>query len=259
MDAKGENVRALVRGLEILRFLNAAGAAKPAEIAKATDIPRPSVYRLLKTLEEAGYVLFSASDARVRVSPLASGLGDNAQARSKLCRAAAPHMVGFTDAQAWPLDLSVYHDLRMLVEETTHWRSPLSIDTNVAGSALPLLRSSAGRAYLAHIEPQEREIILNLLRTETDPDDAPFLSPHWLGHRLGEYQAQGFATRGPDIFRKKTSSLAVPVMMDGRVAGCLSVIWIASALSLAEASKRYVEPLRELAAQISQEAEAPSQ
>ena len=74
MAANSEIVRALARGLNILRYLNKVGATLPGEIASKLGLPRPTVYRLLHTLEEEGYVIWSASDARVRVSPLAAAL-----------------------------------------------------------------------------------------------------------------------------------------------------------------------------------------
>lgn len=251
MATRQENVRALVRGLEILRHVNDQGACRPAEIAKALDIPRPTVYRLLRTMEEAGYILYSASDTRVRVSPLASGLGDNSAGRSRLCEIATPKMVKFTDDHVWPLDLSVYSDLRMIVEETTHWRSPMSIDSNMAGATLPMLRSSSGRAYLSFCETREREIILQLLHKENHKEDKAFLDSGDLAHRFQQYRSQGFAVRGPRTFRPNTSSLAVPICHQDRVIGCLSVIWITSAISMAEAECRYVTPLVNLAEGIS--------
>jgi len=253
MTTRQDNVRSLVRGLEILRYVNDAGASKPAEIATSLDIPRPTVYRLLRTLEEAGYILFSASDTRVRVSPLASGLGDNSAGRSRLCEIAAPLLVQFTDDHVWPLDLSVYSDLRMIVEETTHWRSPVSVDTNMAGATLPMLRSSSGRAYLAFCEDRERSIILDLLRKEDSIEDGRYFETDYLDRRFDQFREQGYATRGPRTFRPNTSSLAVPILDEERVVGCLSVIWITSALSMAEASSRYVSPLSTLANEIATE------
>ncbi len=244
------NIRALLRGLDLLRFVNSQGSAKPAEIATAIGVPRPTVYRLLHTLEEAGYILMSASDTRVRVSPRASGLGDNYAAHSHICRVAAPGIAEFTDVHSWPLDLSVYRDLHMVIEETTHWRSPFSIDRNMAGLSLPILRSSAGRAFLAFLEDKERSIILDLLRNNNDPEDERFLLESWIASRLVQYRKQGYATRSSRTFRPDTSSLAVPIICEDRVLGCLSIIWIASAFSMTEAINRYASPMKELANQI---------
>lgn len=257
MAARRENVRALVRGLKVLRFLNSAGAARASEISTALDIPRPTVYRLLRTLEEEGYVLFSSTDTRARVSALAAALGDNSAARSRLCYVAGPFLSGFTDEHSWPIDLSVYEDSHMVIQETTHARSPLSVDNNMVGFALPMLRSSAGRAYLAACDARECEIILDLLRDQNLTEDRPFLFKRWLDENLALYAKQGFATRSPRTFRPKTSSLAVPIFQKGRVVGCLSIIWIARAVTMVDAAALYLNPLKQLAADIGEELVEP--
>lgn len=253
MASGSDSVRSLTRGLSLLRYLNKVGAARASEIARALNLPRPTVYRLLHTLEEEGYVLFSASDSRARVSALAAALGDNSAARSRLCHVAGPVLAKFTDTHSWPVDLSVYEDAHMVIQESTHGRSPLSVDTGMVGFSLPMLRSSAGRAYLAGCEPREREIILDLLHSENLPEDRPFLRDAWLADRLARYRQQGYATRGPRTFRPKTSSLAVPVLSGNRVVGCLSIIWITRAMSIESAASRYADALRCAAADIAGE------
>lgn len=250
MALSSDNVRALSRGLNILRFLNKAGAARVAEIAKELGLARPTVYRLLHTLEEEGYVLYSGSDARVRLSPLAAALGDNAPMRSRLCQVAAPILAKFTDAHAWPVDLSTYEDAHMVIQESTHSRSPLSVDPGMVGFSLPMLRSSAGRAYLSVCSSREREMIIDLLRAEAVVEDLPFLQSSWLDKNLTTYFKQGYATRGPRSFRPKTSSLAVPVLADDRAIGCLSIIWVTKAMSMEQAITRYAAALQESSTEI---------
>lgn len=250
MAPKSENVRALSRGLKILRFINKAGAARAAEISKELGLPRPTVYRLLHTLEEEGYVLYSGSDSRVRLSPLAASLGDNAPMRSRLCQTAVPILAKFTDTHAWPLDLSTYEDAHMVIQETTHSRSPLSVDPGMVGFSLPILRSSAGRAYLSVCSAREREMIIELLRAEAAVEDLPFLQSDWLDKNLTAYFKQGYATRGPRSFRPKTSSLAVPVLADDRAIGCLSIIWVTKAMTMDQAIARYAIALQETSAEI---------
>ncbi len=251
MSSSPDNVRALSRGLNILRFLNRAGAARVAEIACALGLPRPTVYRLLNTLEDEGYVLYSGTDSRVRLSPLAAALGDSSSTRSRLCQIAAPILTKFTDAHAWPVDLSTYEDAHMVIQESTHSRSPLSVDPGMVGYSLPMLRASSGRAYLSVCQEREREIIIDLLRAENITEDFLFLQKGWLDHNLTTYFKQGFATRGPRSFRPKTSSLAVPIIVDERVIGCLSVIWVTKAMKLERAIERYAVALQKIAIEIS--------
>jgi IclR family mhp operon transcriptional activator len=69
-------VRAFKRGLDVLQEVNRSGGIRAGDVARALDLPRPTVYRLLETLEELGYVARSASDERFRVTRLALSLGD---------------------------------------------------------------------------------------------------------------------------------------------------------------------------------------
>ena len=253
MPTGADNVRALTRGLNILRFLNRAGASRVAEIAFELNLPRPTVYRLLYTLEEEGYVFHSSSDSRVRLSPLAAALGDSSSMRSRLCQVAAPIITKFTDTHTWPVSVTTYKNGHMIIEESTHNRSPLSVDTGMEGDSLPMLRSSDGRVYLSACGAHEREIILDLIRAEGFPEDLPFLQKNWLSKNLNEYRKQGFATRSPPVFRLKTSTLSVPVLANERLIGCLTIVWVTKALKLLQAIEKYAPLLQQASKEISAE------
>ncbi len=253
---KNENVRALARGLKILRYVNAVGEARAAEIALHLDIPRPSVYRLLRTLEEEGYVYYSASDSRVRVTSQSASLGDSYAATSMVCRAAGPILARYTTTFTWPIDLSFYENAHMVVQETTHAQSPLSIDRGMIGYRLPMLRSSAGRAYLGHCDSTERELIIKHVRRLNNPEDNAFLVSSRLETMLADVKGKGLASRGPGTFRPQTASIAVPVIIHARVTACISTIWVSGAMTMNEAIGQYEGPLREVAAGIAEAAEA---
>lgn len=51
-----KRIRSLERGIAVLKFLNTVKAATVAEIAEATQIPRPTAYRVLDALIEEGLV-----------------------------------------------------------------------------------------------------------------------------------------------------------------------------------------------------------
>ncbi|WP_136661035.1 DNA-binding transcriptional regulator [Nitratireductor sp. XY-223] len=253
---KNESVRALTRGLAILRHVNAVGEARPGEIARALDIPRPTVYRLLSTLEEAGYVIFSASANLVRVSPLAAALGDGHAQRSELCQAAGPLFAAYGAKLVWPLDLAVYDNAAMVILETTHARSPLSIDRAMIGYRLPMLRTSAGRAYLAFCPEDERELILEHLRRLGDPADLAFLRPAWLNRMIRDAGTRGYTVRDAGEFRPQTASIAVPIRAENGVLGCVSMIWIRTALTTDKAVETSAGPLLEIAGKLSEAVQA---
>ncbi|MGO4854077.1 DNA-binding transcriptional regulator [Phaeovulum sp. W22_SRMD_FR3] len=249
---KSDSVRALTRGLAILRHVNAVGEARPGEIARALSLPRPTVYRLLETLEEAGYVVFSGSANLVRVTRLAASLGDGSAQTTELCQAATPLFAEYGARLVWPLDLTVYDNAAMVIQETTHGRSPLSIDRAMIGYRLPVLRTSAGRAYLAFCPEEERALIIAHLRRLGDPADMPFLEPLRLQRMLDETRARGVALRDAGEFRPQTASIAVPVCLQGNVLGCVSMIWIRTAMSASKALDSFAAPLGEIAARLEQ-------
>jgi IclR family mhp operon transcriptional activator len=248
---KGQSVRSLARGLAILHHINKMGEVRPGEIAKALNIPRPTVYRLLETLEELGYVTFSATSSYARVTRFAAALGDGYALTTEVSQAAGPLFTEYSKQLVWPLDLTIYHNAAMVIQETTHGRSPLSIDRGMTGYRLPVLRTSAGRAYLAFCPEEERALILDHLRRLDTEEDIPFLDPRWLSRMIEDTRARGVAVRDSGEFRQETASIAVPVRSDGLILGCVSLIWIRSAMSTRKALDDFSEPLLEIASRIS--------
>lgn len=247
---RSEGVRAFKRGLDVLHEVNRSGGIRAGDVARQLDLPRPTVYRLLETLEELGYVARSASDDRFRVTRRASSLGDGYDPGVVISQAAAPHLAGLSKQLVWPVDLSTYENAAMVVQETTHPRSPLSIDRGMIGKRLPMLRTSAGRAYLAACAPRERDVIITHLRRIDEADDRPFLDPGRLARMIEDTAQRGYGVRDEGEYNPKTSSIAVAIVRGDVVFGCISIIWIRTALSLEEAIATFAAPLREAAGAI---------
>lgn len=247
---QSEGVRAFKRGLDVLQEINRSGGMRAGDVARALDLPRPTVYRLLETLEELGYVARSASDDRFRVTRLALSLGDGYDPGVVICQAAAPFLAELSKSLVWPVDLSTYENAAMVVQETTHSRSPLSIDRGMIGKRLPMLRTSAGRAYLAACPARERDLIVGHLRRIDEADDRPFLDDGRLDRMITETQERGYAIRSEGEYNPKTASIAVPIVRDDAVFGCISIIWIRSAMGIEDAVTQFVRPLRDAAVAI---------
>jgi IclR family transcriptional regulator, mhp operon transcriptional activator len=249
-SGRSDGVRALQRGLDILRAVNASGGIRAGALAAQIGLPRPTVYRLLETLEELGYVERGASNDLFRVTRRALSLGDGYDASIVVAQSAGPILFDLGKKFVWPCDLSVYESAAMVIQETTHAVSPLSIDRGMTGRRLPMLRTSAGRAYLAWCGEQERSVILRHLLRLDEPDDRPFLEQRALDRMVGDTRARGYAVRDGGEFNAKTASLAAPILRDDVVIGCLSVIWIRTAMSIDEARAQFIAPMKEAALQI---------
>ena len=248
---KGEGVRAFKRGLDVLQEVNRSGGIRAGEVAQRLKLARPTVYRLLETLEELGYIARSSSDERFRVTRRASSLGDGYDPGVVVCQVAAPLIADLSKRLVWPIDLTTYENAAMVIQESTHARSPLSIDRAMIGRRLPMLRTSAGRAYLACCPEPERDVILKHLRVIDDPEDRPYLEQARLFRMIEETARRGYGVRDEGEFIRKTSSIAAPIVHDGLVLGCIAVIWIRTALMLDDAIHQFAQPLQETAAAIS--------
>ena len=205
---RSEGVR-FKRGLDVLHEVNRSGGIRAGDVARQLDLPRPTVYRLLETLEELGYVARSSSDDRFRVTRRASSLGDGHDPGVVICQAAAACLSDLSKRLVWPVDLSTYENAAMVSQETTHPRSPLSIDRGMIGKRLPMLRTSAGRAYLAACHPRERDVIIGHLRRIDEPEDRPFLERSRLAGMIAESTQRGYGIRSEGEYNPKTASIAV--------------------------------------------------
>jgi IclR family mhp operon transcriptional activator len=177
-------------------------------------------------------------------------LGDGYNPGLIICQAAAPFIADLSKRLIWPVDLSTYENAAMVVQETTHQRSPLSIDRGMIGRRVPMLRTATGRAYLARCPDRERDVIINHVRRIGDPEDSPFLEEPYLSLMIEQTANRGYGIRNSGEFNAQTSSIAVPIARDDIVLGCISIIWIRTALSLEEAIEQFVAPMLKTAADI---------
>jgi IclR family transcriptional regulator, mhp operon transcriptional activator len=245
-NARTGGVRAFERGLAVLAAMNRHKVASVVELARETRLPRPTVYRLLETLSRSGFVTRSDSADRYCLGREVRTLSDGYVDDEWITDIAKPLMAEFTRKQVWPLALMTFEEGRMLIRETTHSSSTLSIDYGMVGRRLPMLRTAAGRVYLAFCPDNERRAILDLLSHSAAAEDR--FDPRRLAALLGTIRAQGYALQDREI-NPKASGISVPICGE-RILGCASMIWIASALTLEAARKRFLPPLISLASGI---------
>ena len=251
-------IRAFARGLAVLEALNRGGSATALELARRSGVPRPTVYRLLRTLEEAGYVSRSLDDERfhllLNVRKLSGGFRDE----QWLSEIAIPHLQALTERISWPCDVSTLHGLTMVIRDTTHGQTPLSIDRNMVGRNLPLLGSATGLAYIAFAPEAERALLLELLAHSDDPANDVARRPAQAKRLIAATQRRGYGARQGGVIWPHTGAIALPVRHSGRVLGCVSAIWMARFTPLESGVARCLEPLRDTRALIEQDLQAAS-
>jgi IclR family mhp operon transcriptional activator len=247
--ARSRNVRSLERGLTLLVAMNRRKLPSVVELAQDTSLPRPTVYRLLETLSRAGFVTRSRSADRYCLARQVRTLSDGFSDQDLIADIAAPLMTQFTRQHVWPVALLTFDEGRMLVRETTHEASTLSIDHGMLGRRLPMLGTAAGRSYLAACPDNERRAILEMLSRSKAPEDRAARETERLTKLFDAIRAKGFATQHREI-NPKAAGIAVAICQGSRVLGSMSLIWISSALTVEKAESQLLQPLISLASGI---------
>ena len=248
---RGGSVRSLERGLALLVAMNRRKLPSVVELARDTRLPRPTVYRLLETLSRAGFVTRSRPLDRYCLSRQVRTLSDGFAEDDWIADVAAPLMKEFTRQAVWPVALLSFDEGRMLVRETTHEASSLSIDHGMVGRRLPMLRTAAGRCYLAFSPDRERRTILEMLSRSKAPENRGARETQRLTRLLDAIRARGYAVQDREI-NPKASGIAVPICVGPRVLGCMSLIWISSALTIEGAETRLLPLLTSTAERIAE-------
>lgn len=247
--ARSSGVRSLDRGLALLIAMNRRKLPSVVELARDTRLPRPTVYRLLETLNRAGFVTRSSPRDRYCLTSRVRALSDGFAEDDWIADIAAPLMSQLTRQLIWPAALMTLEEGRMLVRETTHEASTLSIDHGMVGRSLPMLRTAAGRCYLAFCPGKERRAILNMLARSKALEDRGAREPQRLAKLLDAIRAKGYAVQDREI-NPKTTGVAVPIRLKARVLGSLSLIWISSALTIEQAETTLLPSLTTTARRI---------
>jgi IclR family mhp operon transcriptional activator len=247
--ARDGSVRSLERGLALLLAMNRRRLPSVVELAHDTHLPRPTVYRLLETLSRTGFVTRSSPHDRYCLTSRVRALSDGFAEDDWITEIATPLMTQLTRQLVWPVALMTFEAGRMLVRETTHEASALSIDHGMVGRSLPLLRTAAGRCYLALCPPRERRAILDMLSRSKAPEDRGARETQRLTKVLDAIRAKGYAIQDREI-NPKTTGIAVPIPLGTRVLGSLSLIWISSALTIEQAEIKFLPMLISAASNI---------
>lgn len=245
-------IRAFSRGLAVLHALNRHGSASALFLSRDTGVPRATVYRLLQTLLEEGYVGRGSADDRFHLRLKVRSLSGGFENEQWVSDVAGPALVELTRRVSWPCDVTAFDGLKMVVRDTTHPIAPLSIDRNMAGQELPILASSAGMAYVSFIPAGERRALLDLLARSDDPHEALARDPAQAARLIAATRRRGYALRQGGEIWPHTGAVALPIRVGGRVIGCINIVWMARVLGYREGVARCLEPLRGAQAVIEQ-------
>jgi IclR family mhp operon transcriptional activator len=239
-------VEPVLRSLQILEALNRHAPATLGEISQAARLPKPTVSRLLLTLEEGGYVVRlprrSGYDLRERTLRLSAGFRHS----DAVVEAARPFLSALTAELKWPIGLATLDRDAMRVRFSTGPESPFAIDENYVNRRVPLLLSALGRAYIAFCSAGEREKILELLRDSSRGSDRMALDPRAVSRLIQSVRRAGFASAA-EYPNAPAHGMAVPVISKNGAIAAITMRYLGRKLPDRDAAQRYLAPLQRTA------------
>jgi IclR family mhp operon transcriptional activator len=258
--SKATTINGLERGLRVLRALHARPISALHELHAETSISKPSLLRILNTLEQSGLVSRRLADGQYRISGNFIRLARRRNSRhDRVAEAAAPVLDRLCQQIAWPSDLAVPAGNHMETRETSRTHSPFIVFHDRIGHRINWSLSAVGRAYLAHCPDFEREKIIARLRRSRHSEDDLARNPKRLERILADVRERGYASRdsgfaggfyGRPPYSDGLSAIAVPLVDGARVHGAINLLWLRQAGSVEAFAKSHLGSLNAAAAEI---------
>lgn len=203
-------VEALSRGLRILEaFDHLNGPLGNQDIAKFTNLPKPTVTRMTYTLTKLGYLKYIENIEKYDLEPKSLIIGHAYISNLRIRQIAKPHMVELAKNFGVNIGLATPLATTMVFLEYCRGDQLQSLVADV-GTQLPIASSANGRSYLAALPPKEREALLTEL-AELNGDEWDSLQPG-LQESFEIFQSKGFSKSFGE-WEKTINTVAVPVKL----------------------------------------------
>ena len=215
-----EFVAAIGRGFDVVK---AFGPSNPvmtgSEIAAHTGISRPTVRRVLMTLEQLGYVV--KIDAGYRLTVRTLDLGTACISALDEWDLARPHLLQLVGRPEESSSMAQHDGSDIVYRERVAVPKLGALRVKI-GTRFPASATSMGRVLLAHLAPDELEAVLALpSRSRVIPRVRP--SARELSGELAKVRDQGWCV-SDQLLSFGVRSVAAPVRnADGRVTTAINI------------------------------------
>jgi IclR family mhp operon transcriptional activator len=248
------HVQSVHRALQLLRELNRHASSSVDMLHRATELPKPTIVRLLETLIAEGYVQQDARPGWYCVTAEVQSLSSGFHGEPAVLEAGRALAIAVTRRLKWSVGIAMLDGTEIVIRYSTIPYSPIAPYHTTVNMRLPLTTRAFGLAYLAFCSEPERTLLLNLIAAKGSLECN--LEARDLSAVLERIRAEGFAERhgasetDAEPERKASSTLAVPIMSNDRVLATFGVTYYTSAVPRARAVAEYVPLLQQTAKDI---------
>jgi IclR family mhp operon transcriptional activator len=235
--------------MDILALLNKQESCSALEISRELGTPRATVYRILETLGQKGFVYQHESDNQFRLTEKVRSLSSGFTRELHLAVVSKPLMKALTQRVAWPVSLTTISDGELVVLEHTDRFSTLAVEKFYVGHRMPILNTASGLCLLAFMDDTKRAGVLAMLKVEQEiPEEA-------LREKLNRIRRRGYSLQQRAKDRVKITAVSVPISKgEGLVFGALTLRFTEPAVSRELLKSLIVPAMQNTAEEISREA-----
>ena len=183
--------RSLERGLALLRaFRIGTSVLTNEELARRTNLPRPTVSRLTRSLVDAGFLVHDLPSRGYRLGAVVLSLSQSFRYAGSDVDEAMPAMQRVADAERVNVGLAVADGVEMIYLQSVRREPSRTHLPARPGSRLPMEHTAAGHAYLAVIPEAARLACLQRLAAQHRDDWPPLHAA--IERSLAAYRRQGW-------------------------------------------------------------------
>lgn len=239
-----ESVQSFERGLAVIRSFGAEAPAQTlADVARATDLSRATVRRLLHTLEKEGYV--RREGTRFELTPRVLELGYAFLASHTLADLARPHLERLSTQVRESTSVAVLDGTSIVYVARVQANRVMQVSIGI-GTRFEAYRTSLGRAILAWRDPEEIAAVWEA-SDRAHPTDSTLTDLDAFRAALAEVREQGWALVDQEL-EVGVRSVAAPIRDDeGRTVAAVNVSTHTSRTTKADLRRDVIPPLLQTA------------
>lgn len=251
----GSTLAPNLRALAILEAVAAAGSSvTPADIQRTVGLPRPTIYRLMQSMEAAGFLSRDIDGKRYAPSRRSRLLAINTLSSNRLRAARLEVLRKLSEEIGETCNIAVPDRTSMIYLDRYETSWPLRIELPI-GSSVPLHCTASGKVYLSQLRAEQRRVTIENM-TLTPRAKNTIQRNELLAAEIVLTKKQGFAVDDEE-FLDGMIAIGVPVLGPNKRMFCtLSFHAVKQRMSLNKALA-YVPILKSAAEELSKLADRP--
>ncbi|MEN8949500.1 IclR family transcriptional regulator [Planktotalea arctica] len=241
--------RSIERGISVLEAVHTCGRIPLGALATRTGLPKPTVLRICKTLEQRRWLFRQSSDGCYQLGsafPQEAGMPNRVD---KLVAVGKGEILKLSNDTGLASDLAAgISDGRVEIVDTSRVYKVHAIYPDAVGFRPSPILSALGSAYLFAMAGAQRVKALQELVGQLSREETKALPQ--LEKILSDIGARGYAIRSPGHWGRAVdygalpAAIAVPIIAGGEPVGSVNLVWNANNRCLETVVKDHLAQLQ---------------